>query len=144
MKIILLGLSVMVYILSGFFSTIQAAETEYQLSTHILDISRGRPAEAVRVELSKLVKEGSKDNWQAVGDGVTDKDGRIKAFLPQVKDQDNSGIYKLRFLTLPYFTSQKQASFYPFVEVVFTIEGNSHYHVPITLSNYGYSTYRGS
>lgn len=123
---------------------LQAAEVQYQLSTHILDISQGRPVRDVTIELSRLTVQGEQETWQAVGKGITNKDGRIKTFLEQQAGKENSGIYKLKFLTMPYFKSQQQESFYPFVEVVFQIEGNTHYHVPITLSNFGYSTYRGS
>ena len=58
--------------------------------------------------------------------------------------KDNSGIYKLTFHTSPYFKSLGQKSFYPFIEVVFELVDNEHYHVPITLSPFGYSTYRGN
>ncbi|AHG20476.1 hydroxyisourate hydrolase [Chania multitudinisentens RB-25] len=124
--------------------SIQAAEVQYQLSTHILDISQGRPASNVDIELYRLDREGKQETWRAVGQGTTDKDGRVKTFLEQQAGKDNAGIYKLKFLTQPYFKQQQQNSFYPFIEVVFQVDGSSHYHVPITLSNFGYSTYRGS
>lgn len=73
---------------------------------------------------------------------VTDKDGRIKDFLKY--GTDNKGIYKLVFLTKPYFEAKGQKSFYPFIEVVFEIQSEDHFHVPLTLSPFGYSTYRGS
>lgn len=116
-----------------------AAEPVYQLSSHILDISTGRPAPQVRVSLSKL--EGQR--WQEVASRTTDDNGRIKDFLPK-GERSNDGTYKLTFLTQPYFDRQAQASFFPYIEVNFTIKGDSHFHVPITLSPYGYSTYRGS
>lgn len=116
------------------------AETRYQLSSHILDISTGKPAPQVRVSLSRLVGQ----RWQEVSNKVTDDNGRIKDFLPQQAGQSNDGVYKLTFQTKPYFDQQKQSTFLPFVEVNFEIKGDSHYHVPITLSPYGYSTYRGS
>lgn len=111
----------------------------YQLSTHILDVGRGRPAAGVLL-LYRLSKQ--EDAWEKVGEGVTDRNGRIGNFLPQ--SQSNDGIYKLRFETKEYFRKQKQESIYPFVEVVFEIRGSGHYHIPITMSANGYGTYRGN
>lgn len=80
--------------------------------------------------------------WSVVDKKVTDEQGRIKEFLDQ--RQQNKGIYKLTFFVKDYFASKKMESFYPFVDVVFQIQDDKHYHVPITLSAYGYSTYRGN
>lgn len=114
--------------------------TNYQLSTHILDVSSGMPATGVTVQLEKL-NEKTK-TWVYVDKNVTDEQGRIKAFLDQ--KQQNRGIYKLTFFVKDYFLSKKMGTFYPFVDVVFEIQDNKHYHVPITLSAFGYSTYRGN
>lgn len=112
----------------------------YQLSSHILDISTGLPAPKVPV---KLAKWNEKDEiWTAVDQKNTDENGRIKDFLEQSKF--TTGIYKLTFLVADYFKSKNVTSFYPFIEVVFEIKDNKHYHVPITLSPFGYSTYRGN
>ena len=86
----------------------------------------------------------NEDQWTVIDEKITDTNGRVKDFLPQNEESDNKGIYKLTFHTEPYFNSQEKSSFYPFIEVVFEIKDNSHYHVPITLSPYGYSTYRGN
>ena len=76
---------------------------------------------------------------------MTDNNGRITDFLPLIKGKnENHGKYRLRFLTENYFTNQKTESFYPYIEVVFQIKNDEHYHVPITLSPFGYSTYRGN
>lgn len=112
----------------------------YQLSSHILDISKGMPASDVPIRLQKL--DADKKTWSAVAEKVTDSNGRISDFLSA--ESANEGIYKLTFLTAAYFKKQKIESFYPFIEVVFEIKGSKHYHVPITLSAYGYSTYRGN
>lgn len=112
----------------------------YQLSSHILDVSTGMPASGVTVQLEKL-NENTKV-WAFVDKKVTDGQGRIKEFLDG--RQQNRGIYKLTFFVKEYFSSKKTESFYPFVEVVFQIQDDKHYHVPITLSAYGYSTYRGN
>lgn len=111
-----------------------------QLTTHILDISIGMPAKNVPVVLQVLQNEF---HWVQIGEGQTDNDGRIKDLLPDdVKIQH--GTYKLIFNTGEYFESEGIDSFYPFVEVMFTVDSDRHYHVPLLLSPYGYSTYRGS
>lgn len=117
-----------------------AQQATFQLSSHILDISTGKPATDVKITLSKKDK---KDNWIVVDEKKTDENGRIKDFL-KYDGNDNTGTYKLTFHTTPYFHSRGQKSFYPYIEVVFELADNEHYHVPITLSPYGYSTYRGN
>lgn len=111
----------------------------YQLSTHMLDISRGVPAEGVGVTLSRLEADGT---WSRQAVRRTDANGRIADLLP--RGESNEGVYRLRFDTEPYFEAQGLASIYPFVEVTFRIEGDGHYHIPITMSANGYSTYRGN
>jgi 5-hydroxyisourate hydrolase len=111
-----------------------------QLSSHILDISKGMPASGVTIRLEKM--DGNKNTWSFIEEKVTDANGRIGDFLSS--ERANEGIYKLTYLTAAYFKSQKIESFYPFIEVVFEIKDSKHYHVPITLSAYGYSTYRGN
>lgn len=112
----------------------------YQLSSHILDVSSGLPAADVPVKLEKLNEKDNK--WNSVDKKTTDENGRIKDFLEQGKS--SKGIYKLTFLVADYFKSKNVSNFYPFIEVVFEIKDNKHYHVPITLSPFGYSTYRGN
>lgn len=117
-----------------------AQEASYQLSSHILDITSGKPAADVKITLSKQDKN---NNWIVVEEKYTDSNGRIKDFLKQ-DGKSNVGIYKLTYHTSPYFKKTERATFYPFIEVVFELTNNDHYHVPITLSPFGYSTYRGN
>ncbi len=117
-----------------------AQKNNYQLSSHILDISKGAPAPGVKIKLEKY-NEHLK-NWTFIDEKTTDINGRITNFLAQ--GQSNLGIYKLIYHTHDYFKKNNTESFYPFIEVVFQIKDDSHYHVPITLSAYGYSTYRGN
>jgi len=112
----------------------------YQLSSHILDISSGTAAIGVPVVLEKY--DETTKIWSYVDEKITDKNGRITDFLNY--KETKKGIYKLRFLVADYFKSKKEDSFYPFIEVVFQIKDANHYHVPITLSSYGYATYRGN
>lgn len=118
----------------------QNTEKTYQLSSHILDVSKGMPASGVTIKLEKY-NEPIK-TWTSVEEKVTDKNGRVPNFLSN--DKSNLGIYKLTYLTSEYFKKMKMESFYPWVEVVFELKDGEHYHVPITLSAYGYSTYRGN
>ncbi|MBJ6119418.1 hydroxyisourate hydrolase [Pontibacter sp. BT310] len=117
-----------------------AQDNTYQLSSHILDISQGKPASGVTIRLEKYNEQTKK--WAYVDEKVTDKNGRISDFLDSKRS--NPGIYKLTYFTSDYFKKNHTESFYPFIEVVFQIKDNSHYHVPITLSAFGYSTYRGN
>jgi len=124
-----------------FISMITYAQSqEYQLSSHILDISKGLPAAGVTIKLERLNEKTN--TWSLIDEKKTDKNGRIPNFLSTA--QDNSGTYKLIYLTGSYFKENKMESFYPFIEVVFDIKDKTHYHVPITLSAFGYSTYRGN
>lgn len=117
------------------------AKEEYQLSSHILDIDKGLPAANVKIGLFKLSR---KDGWMPCGEALTDANGRVKNFLPHGEKGANKGIYKLKYDVKPYFDRNGVPTFYPFIEVVFEISDDTHYHVPITLSPFGYSTYRGS
>ncbi|WP_409410985.1 hydroxyisourate hydrolase [Empedobacter sp.] len=109
------------------------------MSSHILDNSTGEPATSVSVTLQKMNVDNS---WTKVSTQITDKDGRIGNFLPY--GQNNDGVYKLVFHIESYFDRKKLQTFYPFIEIVFHIKGDKHFHVPLTLSPYGYSTYKGS
>lgn len=124
----------------AFITTAGFTQTTYQLSSHILDITKGMPASDVTIKLEKLV---SKSNvWMQIDEKTTDKNGRVADFLPNTKAND--GIYRLTFEVADYFKNNNTESFYPFIEVVFEIKGTMHFHVPITLSAFGYSTYRGN
>lgn len=111
------------------------------LSTHVLDTSRGRPAGGIEISLERL---NAGDGWSPLSQGVTDDDGRVKQFV--LTEQDlGAGTYRLVFSIGKYFEQLKQKSFYPEVSVTFMIEtGAQHYHVPLLISPFGYSTYRGS
>lgn len=114
--------------------------SQFQLSSHILDISAGLPASNVNIKLEQY--DQKKDKWTFVAEKITDENGRIKDFLPESKS--NIGIYRFTYYTETYFAKKGIESFYPFIEVVFEIKDDKHYHVPITLSAFGYSTYRGN
>lgn len=110
------------------------------ITTHVLDTSRGRPAEGVPATLEVEAAGG----WKLLGKGLTNSDGRITDLIPQETPLP-LGIYRLIFDTGRYFSAQQLDAFYPQVTIVFRIEDTSqHYHVPLLLSPFGYSTYRGS
>ena len=109
------------------------------LSTHILDQGTGMPAQSVEVLLQQLTPDG----WVQIGQGRTDADGRIRDF--NLATTLETGIFQLDFDTGDYFEQKDTKSFYPYVSIVFKMEdANQHYHVPLLLNQYGYSTYRGS
>jgi 5-hydroxyisourate hydrolase len=111
------------------------------ISTHILDTALGRPAAGVRVILEQVDDAGI---GVSVGVGETDGDGRLRELLP-AGETLSPGDYRLRFDTAAYFAATKRETFYPSVMVEFRIVGPAgHYHVPLLVSPYGYSTYRGS
>lgn len=110
------------------------------LTTHVLDIRLGRPAAGVTVRLERRDALGS---WHSVAAGTTNDDGRIVDLLQP--GELHAGRYRLTFETGDYFAAQKVESFYPEVAVDFQIAAaEQHYHVPLLLAPYGYSTYRGS
>lgn len=105
------------------------------ISTHVLDVARGRPAEGVPV---RLEKDGT-----VLREAKTDADGRVKDLVPE--GQLTTGTYRLTFDTGAYFAAQKVEGFYPEASILFVVrDAEAHYHVPLLLSPYGYSTYRGS
>lgn len=110
------------------------------ITTHVLDTARGRPAAGVPV----LLERWARDGWEALGKSTTDSDGRVNRLLPEAMPLA-PGTYRLTFDTQAYFATHNLEGFYPQVTVVFQVrDGRQHYHVPLLLSPFGYSTYRGS
>jgi 5-hydroxyisourate hydrolase len=111
-----------------------------RISTHVLDLMRGRPASDVAVRLERLEAAGK---WREVSTSRTDQDGRCGQLLAE--DVLAPGVYRLSFDTAAYFGAQKLATLYPVVEVTFQVqEGESNFHIPLLLSANGYTTYRGN
>jgi len=110
------------------------------VSTHVLDTSIGRPAASVIVQLQRQ----SGAAWTDVSTAVTDKDGRVSALFPP-SAHPGAGGYRLTFDVGEYFRGRGVESFYSRVSIDFVVrDAAAHYHVPLLLSPYGYSTYRGS
>jgi 5-hydroxyisourate hydrolase len=112
-----------------------------RISTHILDMVHGKPAEDVPVRLEKQKTSG---DWRVLTLARTDQDGRCAQLLPEGEDL-SAGVYRLIFDSGSYYAGQKIAALYPVVEVTFQArEGESHFHIPLLLSPNAYTTYRGS
>ena len=110
------------------------------ITTHVLDTAQGRPAVGVAVTLSVQVGEG----WTELGHAATGADGRVPNLLPAQAPAAPGTTYRLRFEIGAYYAAQGIASFYPAIEVVFARRDDRHHHVPLLVSPFGYSTYRGT
>ena len=109
------------------------------ITTHVLDTSLGQPATGIAARL----EHQNETQWTEIGSGVTNADGRITDLIK--REQFVAGIYRLSFDTAAYFSQTGSVGFYPMVRIEFEIEDpGQHYHVPLLLSPFGYSTYRGS
>lgn len=109
------------------------------ISTHVLDTMRGTPAAGLDVALSRREPNG---NWKEIAQAVTDSDGRVREMT---EDELEAGEYRLEFATRPYFERSGLNAFYPQVTVVFNLDDSGgHLHVPLLLSPFGYTTYRGT
>jgi len=114
-------------------------EAMSQITLHILDTTKGKPAAGITV----ILFHGDNDEWIEMARAKTNSDGRITDLLK--KDSAlQEGIYKMRFETKDYFDKDRIPTFYPYVEIIFEIESGQHYHIPLLLNPFGYSTYRGS
>lgn len=108
------------------------------LTTHVLDVGRGRPAAGVGVRLERRGADGA---WKAVAEGRTDGDGRVRDFGVALE----AGVHRLTFDIGPWYRAQGETNFHPEVPIVFEVRDPSeHHHVPLLLNRFGYSTYRGS
>jgi len=109
------------------------------ITTHVLDTALGKPGKNIAIELER----SEHGEWKLIGGGVTDDDGRLRTLTPAGPVEP--GTYRIRFQTAAYFAAHHQGGFFPVVEIQFTVaDGAQHYHVPLLVSPYGYSTYRGS
>ena len=113
-----------------------------RITSHVLDVSRGTPAAGIVVRLEH--RSGEADDWRLVGQSATNADGRVTDLSPASAPVE-AGQYRLTFETRPYFAGQKVSTLYPAVVIVIdAAAGEAHYHVPLLLSPFGYTTYRGS
>lgn len=109
------------------------------ITTHVLDLTLGHPGRGIEVALAKADDTG----WQPLGTATTDHDGRVGDFgAPE--SALGAGRYRLTFDLDPYFADHGREAFFPRATLEFAVADDEHYHVPLLLSAYGYSTYRGS
>jgi 5-hydroxyisourate hydrolase len=110
------------------------------ITTHVLDTARGAPAAGVRV---RLEREGAAGAWAHAGEGTTDGDGRLRTLLPA--GGLTAGAYRIVFDAGAYFRGLGVEAFWREVTIEFVVrDAQAHYHVPLLVSPFGYSTYRGS
>ncbi|MCH2340995.1 hydroxyisourate hydrolase [Pseudomonas sp. NPDC047963] len=125
-------------VLASLSSLAMAADNP--LSVHVLNLNDGLPSPDVKVTLEK--QNGKQ--WTALNDGATNQQGRITALYPRDKALEK-GTYRVTFKTGDWFEAHDTASFFPEVPVIFEVDGTvPHYHIPLLLSPYGFSTYRGN
>jgi 5-hydroxyisourate hydrolase len=109
------------------------------ITTHVLDTAKGKPAEGIKIILYRQQEQ----EWLPIANGITSKDGRI-ADLLEKENAPDPGLYKMEFFTKDYFDHAGLKSFYPLIPIIFEITSKEHYHIPLLLSPFGYTTYRGS
>lgn len=114
---------------------------EFQLSTHVLDTTTGTPGAGVEVVLEKKSNDGK---WQEIAKATTGKDGRIGNFLEKDGSTSHSGTYRFTFGLEKYFKAKGVTPVFPEAVVVFKITDETHYHIPVVVTPYAISTYRGS
>ncbi len=117
----------------------EKADMSSHITTHALDTSIGTPASNMMITL----KEFRNDDWKPISVGVTNSDGRIGDVLPAGRKL-SIGNYMMIFNTKAYYENHNQKGFYPEVTIQFEITDTSHYHIPLLINPFGYSTYRGS
>jgi 5-hydroxyisourate hydrolase len=110
-----------------------------QITSHILDTTKGKPAAGVAV----ILYQQQNNSWTEIAKSQTNNDGRVTDLVN--KDVAlPTGIYKIKFFTREYFSQLSVPAFYPFIEIVFELASAEHYHIPLLLNPFGYTTYRGS
>ncbi|WP_028456334.1 hydroxyisourate hydrolase [Chitinilyticum litopenaei] len=125
-------------IFSGL-STLAMAATN-PLSVHVLNLQDGLPSAGVTVKLEK--QDGK--NWAVLNSATTNEQGRITALYPNDKKLEK-GVYRVTFQTGEWFARQNASTFFPEIPVIFNVDAAvPHYHIPLLLSPYGFSTYRGN
>ena len=111
-----------------------------QITTHVLDTTRGLPAQNLPITLFAQTNQG----WHELASGITNTDGRIAGLLADDVVLA-AGVYRMHFATKAYFDANNEQGFYPYVDIVFELDNSGrHYHIPLLLTAFGYSTYRGS
>ncbi|EPY52034.1 transthyretin [Schizosaccharomyces cryophilus OY26] len=112
-------------------------------TAHVLDTTRGVPAENISVSVFKLSTSSGTLTQEQLATAITNSNGRVGQWNVPLKEVE-SGVYKFRFDTGPYYDAMSVETFYPYVELTVQIKKGQHYHIPLLLSPFGFTTYRGS
>jgi len=121
-------------------ASLHAVAADNPLSVHILDLQSGQPTAGVNVTL----EERDGQQWRTLGQGMTDAQGRVRALYPAGR-QLTAGAYRIVFKTGEHYARLRQPTFFDQIPVEFKVDNTAqHYHIPLLLSPYGYSTYRGN
>lgn len=111
------------------------------LSVHVLDLQTGESAPGIEVTLEKKVRK----NWEHLSSAITGPDGRISALYPDGRMTISAGDYRITFKTAKYFSKQKSKTIFPEIPIIVRLDrAENHVHIPLLLSQYGYSTYKGA
>ncbi|MDF0605486.1 hydroxyisourate hydrolase [Neisseriaceae bacterium TC5R-5] len=131
--------SVLAGLLLSLFASLAIAASN-PLSVHVLNLQDGLPSAGVEVRLEKQ----DDMQWTLLNKGVTNEQGRISALYPEGKPLEK-GIYRVTFQTGKWFKEHQSTTFFPEIPVVFEVDGKlPHYHIPLLISPYGFSSYRGN
>ncbi|KYM93489.1 PREDICTED: 5-hydroxyisourate hydrolase-like [Cyphomyrmex costatus] len=122
-------------------TSVNQEEEKLSITTHVLDTSRGRPADGLFVGLYKF----ENNEWIFLKGSTTDSNGRCENLLQGLQENSGSSRFKIEFWVNDYFKRIATASMYPMIDVIFDVQhSNDHYHIPLLLNPFGYTTYRGS
>jgi len=122
-------------------SSVLSMAKDFQLSTHVLDTTLGKPGQGVIVTLEKRNLKGE---WVKIKSETTSEDGRVGSFLERGEEGSHTGVYRFTFEMKKYFQKQGKHTVFPEAVIVFEIDSDEHYHIPLVVTPYAFSTYRGS
>ncbi|XP_029177818.1 5-hydroxyisourate hydrolase-like [Nylanderia fulva] len=122
-------------------TSVNPKKAKLSITTHVLDTSRGLPADNLAVSLYKF----ENDKWILLKESMTGSNGRSADLLQDERETPTPGRFKIEFRVNDYFRRNATNSMYPLIDVVFDVENSrEHYHIPLLLSPFGFTTYRGS
>lgn len=132
MKLLLLLMLTTIYVPT------MAQRENYRLSTHMLDATSGRHIQNVDME---IFHQNDNGDWISIETGNTGETGRVNWLN---RNQNHRGLFKIKYYTAPYFERMNQDTKFPYIEVIFSIQDDEHYHIPLVLTGHRFTTYRGS
>ncbi|GAB1862787.1 5-hydroxyisourate hydrolase [Camponotus japonicus] len=122
-------------------TSVNPNEAKLSITTHILDVSKGLPADGLAVRLYKF----ENDKWIFLKESITESNGRCADLLQDEQENSMPGRFKIEFRVNDYFRRNSTNSMYPLIDIIFDVQNpHEHYHIPLLLSPFGFTTYRGS